>query len=158
MVLRRRRRGGLLAIFGAVVAIFVSLWAARENKRAESRPAETRAERTVPPPVEPPPVAATPSQGHHLPDLVPDDAERAEIVKTLRLIKIGGPFPHRQDGVVFANREHRLPQKPRGYYHEYTVNTPGERTRGARRIVRGGSGEIYYTNDHYRTFVRLDNV
>src|ERR1044071_1378650 len=26
--------------------------------------------------------------------------------------------------VVFENREHRLPEKPRGWYREYTVRTP----------------------------------
>ncbi len=68
-----------------------------------------------------------------------------------------GPFPYRQDGTVFGNREHLLPEKPRGYYHEYTVPTPGARTRGARRIVTGGNppSEYYYTDDHYRSFRRF---
>jgi ribonuclease T1 len=71
---------------------------------------------------------------------------------TLELIKAGGPFPFRQDGRVFSNRERLLPLKRRGYYREYTVRTPGARDRGARRIVAGGSGEYYYTDDHYRSF------
>jgi RNAse (barnase) inhibitor barstar len=54
---------------------------------------------------------------------------------TLELIKAGGPFPYRQDGRTFSNREKRLPQKARGYYREYTVRTPGERDRGARRAA-----------------------
>lgn len=74
---------------------------------------------------------------------------------TLRLIAAGGPFPYRRDGVVFGNREHRLPAKPRGYYREYTVPTPGARDRGARRIIAGGQREYYYTDDHYRTFRRI---
>ncbi|MEO6103755.1 MAG: ribonuclease domain-containing protein, partial [Pseudoxanthomonas sp.] len=57
---------------------------------------------------------------------------------TLRLIARGGPFPHPQDGSVFGNREKRLPGKSRGYYHEYTVETPGLGHRGARRIITGG--------------------
>lgn len=74
---------------------------------------------------------------------------------TLRLIQTGGPFPYRRDGVAFGNREHRLPERPRGYYHEYTVTTPGARDRGARRIIAGASREYYYTDDHYRTFRRI---
>jgi ribonuclease T1 len=72
--------------------------------------------------------------------------------ETLGLIKKGGPYCNRKDGSVFSNREHRLPPHSRGYYHEYTVPTPGARTRGARRIIGGQGGEYYYTDDHYRTF------
>lgn len=73
---------------------------------------------------------------------------------TLALIANGGPFPYRQNGEVFGNYEHRLPEEPRGYYHEYTVPTPRARNRGARRIVTGGNppAVYYYTNDHYRSF------
>ena len=60
-----------------------------------------------------------------------------EAVATLALIRDGGPFPYRKDGSVFQNRERLLPAKPRGYYREYTVPTPGARDRGARRIVTG---------------------
>jgi ribonuclease T1 len=60
-----------------------------------------------------------------------------EAAETLALIKSGGPFPFRKDGIVFQNRERRLPVKPRGYYTEYTVRTPGRADRGARRIVAG---------------------
>ena len=74
---------------------------------------------------------------------------------TLRLIKQGGPFPYPRDGVIFGNFEKRLPQQPRGYYHEYTVKTPGARNRGARRIVCGIPVECYYSGDHYRTFRRI---
>ncbi|HZF10143.1 MAG TPA: ribonuclease domain-containing protein [Thermoanaerobaculia bacterium] len=85
-----------------------------------------------------------------------DEAERREVRRTLDLIHAGGPFHHHQDGVVFGNREGRLPARPRGYYHEYTVETPGASDRGARRIIRGNGGELYYTRDHYRTFQKLD--
>ena len=71
------------------------------------------------------------------------------------LIARGGPFPYRKDGSVFANRERLLPQRARGYYREYTVPTPGARDRGARRIVAGARGELYYTDDHYRSFKRI---
>ena len=98
----------------------------------------------------------------------------AEGRDTLQLIKRGGPFPFPRDGVVFGNYEHALPQQARGYYHEYTVKTPGAHNRGARRIVCGvvpargrpvGSPllrsdpsalpECYYTGDHYRSFYRI---
>ncbi len=78
-----------------------------------------------------------------------------EARQTLQLVKQGGPFPHRRDGVVFGNFERLLPIKPRGYYREYTVPTPGLRHRGARRIVSGDHAEYYYTNDHYQTFRRI---
>ncbi len=82
---------------------------------------------------------------------------------TLTLIRRGGPFPYRKDGVSFYNREGRLPAQGRNYYREYTVPTPNERTRGARRIIAGKgstgdvatSGEYYYTDDHYQTFRRI---
>ncbi len=74
---------------------------------------------------------------------------------TLSLIKQGGPFPYDRDGVVFGNREHQLPPQPRGYYHEYTVKTPGARNRGPRRIVCGPLPECYYSGDLYRTFRRI---
>ncbi|GHI02638.1 ribonuclease [Streptomyces cellostaticus] len=76
---------------------------------------------------------------------------------TLNLIDQGGPFPYSQDGVVFSNREGVLPSQSSGYYHEYTVITPGSPTRGARRIVTGQeSQEDYYTSDHYATFNLID--
>ncbi len=71
---------------------------------------------------------------------------------TLALIESGGPFPYDQDGVVFQNRERILPRKADGYYHEYTVETPGSPDRGARRIIAGQAGERYYTDDHYASF------
>lgn len=74
---------------------------------------------------------------------------------TVALIQKGGPFPYARDGAIFSNREGRLPKRKRGYYHEYTVPTPGARDRGARRIVAGQGGQLYYTDDHYRSFRRI---
>ena len=72
---------------------------------------------------------------------------------TLELIEQGGPYPYDQDGTVFQNREGVLPSQSAGYYHEYTVKTPGSSTRGARRIVTGEKNqEDYYTADHYESF------
>jgi ribonuclease T1 len=75
--------------------------------------------------------------------------------ETLRLIERGGPFPYDKDGSIFQNREGILPSRPRGYYREYTVITPGENDRGARRIVAGERDESYYTDDHYDSFKRI---
>jgi len=75
------------------------------------------------------------------------------------LILKGGPFRYDRDGVAFGNRERQLPDKPRGYYHEYTVHTPGVSSRGARRIVCGGPARApdvcYYSDDHYQSFKRI---
>jgi predicted Zn-dependent protease len=78
-----------------------------------------------------------------------------EARETLQAIAAGGPFAFDRDGIEFKNREGRLPYRPGGYYREYTVVTPGERTRGARRIVAGANGERYYTDDHYGSFSRV---
>ena len=78
-----------------------------------------------------------------------------EARRTIVLIRAGGPFPYERDGVVFRNFERLLPQRERGYYREYTVETPGVKHRGARRIVAGRGGELYYTEDHYRSFRRV---
>ena len=84
---------------------------------------------------------------------LPEDARA-----TLKLIDAGGPFPYRRDGIVFQNRERRLPEQPRGYYREYTVPTPGSKDRGARRIVTGDKppAAFYYTADHYKSFRRIE--
>jgi ribonuclease T1 len=79
----------------------------------------------------------------------------AEVRSTLELIATGGPFSYDGDGVVFGNSERILPQHDRGYYREYTVQTPGESDRGAGRIIIGKNGEQYYTADHYQSFQRV---
>jgi ribonuclease T1 len=83
-----------------------------------------------------------------------------EAQTTDRLIRAGGPFPYPKDGMVFGNRERLLPAKPRGFWREYTVKTPGARNRGARRIVCGGHEPVrpetcFYTGDHYASFQRI---
>jgi ribonuclease T1 len=79
--------------------------------------------------------------------------------EVLVLIRKGGPFRYDRDGVVFVNRENLLPDRPKGYYHEYTVRTPGAETRGARRIICGGPVTMpdacFYTSNHYRSFKRI---
>ncbi len=121
------------------VAIAIALWPASAPEARESAPAMSKKSATI-------------SESE-----LPKEAQT-----TLALIAKNGPFPYSKDGVIFSNRERILPKQQRGYYHEYTVKTPGERTRGARRIVCGGTGnataaarECYYTDDHYATFRRI---
>ncbi|GGO87174.1 hypothetical protein GCM10011584_11150 [Nocardioides phosphati] len=83
-------------------------------------------------------------------DQLPPEAE-----ETLELIDHDGPYPYDRDGVTFGNYEGLLPQHARGYYHEYTVPTPGEGDRGARRIITGDDDEFFYTGDHYSSFERI---
>ena len=105
------------------------------------------------------------------PRAAPADVSRSTLPKeaqqTLATIEKSGPFAYPKDGVTFGNRERVLPGKVRGFYLEYTVKTPGERTRGARRIVCGGNQEgaqthsaepCYYSDDHYATFARIKSL
>lgn len=100
-----------------------------------------------------PPTSTDPVSGLpwvEIADLPPEARE------TLDLIAAGGPYPYpRNDNQVFLNREGLLPRQARGYYREFTVETPGSRDRGARRIVTGSQGEAYWTDDHYRSFARI---
>lgn len=89
-------------------------------------------------------------------EVVPLSSLPPEATETANLIEQGGPFPYPEDGTVFQNREGILPDCESGYYHEYTVETPGSPDRGARRIVTGAEGEHFYTDDHYASFVLID--
>lgn len=86
-----------------------------------------------------------------LPEIKASDLP-AEARQTLALINRGGPYPYSRDNVTFGNFERILPRKASGYYREFTVRTPGESDRGARRIVAGAAGEKYFTADHYESF------
>lgn len=98
----------------------------------------------------------------------------AEGQQVLRALREGGPFRYSKDGTVYQNRNGALPNRPRGHYREFTVATPGEGDRGARRLVVGGCGaqresrrggvwaqpcsqanEVFYTADHYESFRRV---
>ena len=83
---------------------------------------------------------------------VPIEELPPEAIETVHLIDNGGPFPYDEDGSTFGNYEGLLPDEPEGYYREYTVETPGSDDRGARRIVGGADGELYWTEDHYESF------
>ena len=84
-------------------------------------------------------------------------AQEQELYNTLERIRQNGPYPYTRDGITFENRERLLPSKPKGYYREYTVDTPGLSHRGPRRVVTGGNPPevFYYTEDHYSTFTRI---
>ncbi|WP_082582000.1 ribonuclease domain-containing protein [Aeromicrobium sp. Root236] len=127
------RRGGWILLL-TIVGVLVIVLGARDRS-ADDDPAPTSTTQT---------------------QAVPDrQGLPAEAFETIALIRAGGPFPYSRDGVVFMNREGLLPEHERGYWHEYTVPTPGESDRGARRIIAGRGGELYYTADHYRSFVRV---
>ena len=131
---------GWRIILLAVVAIVAAngWWAGQRGERAA--PAEVAREITA---------EALETQG------LPPEAST-----TLEAIARGGPFPYDRDGTTYQNREGLLPERPRGYYREYTVDTPGSRDRGARRIVTGGDPPetYYYTDDHYRSFRRIEGA
>ncbi|VXC02558.1 ribonuclease domain-containing protein [Aeromicrobium sp. 9AM] len=127
-----RRGGWILLLFLVGVALIVV--GVRDNT-AHDDPSATPTSQTQ-----------APRSGQDLPE---------EALETIALIRSDGPFPYSRDGVVFMNREGLLPRHERGYWHEYTVPTPGESDRGARRIIAGRGGELYYTANHYRSFVRV---
>ena len=129
-----KRKAQPLLLLAAVIAVGIGAWLERSD--GSPRPVTHKWARVE--------------------QLVPDRAERTQLVATLELIERGGPFPFRQDNTIFGNREGRLPAKARDYYREYTVPTEGAANRGARRVIRGRAGETYYTRDHYRTFLRID--
>ncbi|WP_312856000.1 ribonuclease domain-containing protein [Nocardioides stalactiti] len=133
--------------------------ATAEPTTSLTAPAEPSAS-TVTPSVAPATSEAAPETGAGMPpyddlsglpyvalgDLPPEAADVVDLIGT------GGPFPYDKDGSTFGNYEGLLPDAPDGYYREYTVETPGSDDRGARRIVGGADGELYWTEDHYESF------
>ncbi|MEP6853128.1 MAG: ribonuclease domain-containing protein [bacterium] len=161
----RRTRRPLLALLAllALLVIGYTVNAVRGDDRSPSGAASTRPTNSSAIPVggtRPSPGPSTvssprrprpPGAGAVALSALPDQARL-----TVDLILAGGPFPYSRDGVVFNNLEHHLPVHPRGYYREYTVPTPGESDRGARRIIVGRNGQYYYTGNHYDSFVPVD--
>ena len=152
--MKLQRLTALLALLAGVVVLAFVLsgmpqqgTAPDAGQPATSQPTTSRTGAAQPAP--PAPSAVTNTSG--LPEVraseLPDEARRA-----LALIARGGPYPYARDDVTFGNFERILPRKSSGYYKEYTVPTPGESDRGARRIVAGKAGEKYYTADHYNSF------
>jgi len=103
-----------------------------------------------------PSVTSTVHPGSSSASGVPLSSLPAQARQTVALIQKGGPFPYSHDGIVYQNRERQLPSEPSGYYHEYTVVTPGSDDRGTRRIVTGKDGRFWYTDDHYASFRQIN--
>ncbi len=122
-----------------------------EEPAAAPAPAETATAAPKPAKATATPTRGPPEAYRGFPVITYDELP-PEALDTLALIDSDGPFPYSKDGSTFQNRERLLPRKPNGYYSEYTVITPGENDRGARRIIGGEEGERYYTDDHYESF------
>ncbi len=147
-----RRRSVWLVAAIALIALF--LWTTKRSGNGELHPDSTPAPVNVTAPAaDAPAPPAAPATTARYPAFLPIEAHGV-----LDRIARGGPYEYRQDGGVFQNREKRLPPRPRGYYREFTVETPGSDDRGARRIVTGGDppSEYWYTDDHYNHFRRFD--
>ncbi len=162
----------IVAALAVVAVVFLLAWwlgrpapdAAPAASPAASASASPSPVRTPPKPSPPPTTGATTRPATSAPAILDpvtklrwvDAADLPrEASDTLRAIQAGPPYPYAKDGTVFNNAEGILPRKPRGYYHEFTVTTPGSADRGARRIVTGGPGEYFWTGDHYGSFQRI---
>jgi guanyl-specific ribonuclease Sa len=138
----RVSRGRYALVALAVLIVIAGAWALLPRQSADSTPTPSSG----------PTSSATSGSTCPLATLPPEAAD------TVRLIHSSGPFPFpRNDGVVFGNREGHLPGQAKGYYHEYTVITPGARNRSTKRIITGGEPatnppQYFYTDDHYDSF------
>jgi guanyl-specific ribonuclease Sa len=152
-----------LRIVIAAVVVGLAIYSARLRQR-ELPPAERPTTSVT---EEPSP--ASPPESHHdsRSTVIPHQTIRdqdgrvifrgdVDVGPTLERIERGERLSFSHDGIVFQNRERRLPQKPSSYYHEFVHPTPGASGPGPQRIILGREGEKYYTPDHYRTFKRLD--
>ena len=112
-------------------------------------------------------------------DILPkisDEGRVKGILELVRKIAANEPLPYREDGQTFKNREGLLPQKPLGFYKEYTFVAPKNSPeiimiggveykvypsyseRGAERLVIGGNEIVYYTPTHYDDFIKLEII
>lgn len=110
---------------------------------------------------------------------VVSDARRVRAIEDLLAkIAVCRPMPYSNDGNVHSKPHPGLPSKPAGYYLEYTLIVPDRPTgsgpepvviggvtymagpvqtfRGAERLMIGGGREVYYTPDHYKSFIKLN--
>ena len=141
------RRRITIALVGLIVLVLAG-WLIRDLSGGSGRPAPTTATSTA--------AGSVPgaSSGLSVKGLSSLPKEASD---TWKLIQQGGPYPYpRNDGVVFHNNGNVLPRNKDGYYHEYTVDTPGAKNRSTRRLITGSQRELYYTDDHYNTFVVVD--
>lgn len=156
----------LSALPAAAETAFAQLLAAAPVASADAR---ARMPRTV----SAAPAALAVAPGKDLAPRFSDPGRVALILKIVAAVYDGTPLPFPKDGIVFQNKEGRLPAQAAGYYHEYTVLPPegspstitvGDRTfrisppqghRGAERLIIGGGELLYYSPDHYKTFIPL---
>ncbi|MFF2143771.1 ribonuclease [Kitasatospora sp. NPDC058190] len=161
-----RSKSPLVVVAVLILAVLAGAGYLLAGKGGSSHPKAAASATTAAKPSAPKP---TPPSGGGTPatagSWVPADPALADVCRTklpsqaqdtLTLIARNGPYPYNRDGIVFENRESRLPKKADGYYHEFTVVTPGSNDRGTRRVVTGGSGEQYWSPDHYVTFQEID--
>ncbi len=166
LVRMTRSKSPLVVVAVLILAVLAGVGYLLAGKGGSSHPkAAASATTAAPKPSAPkpsPPSGATPAPAG---TWAPADPALADVCRTklpsqaqdtLGLIAKGGPYPYNRDGIVFENRESRLPRKADGYYHEFTVVTPGSNDRGTRRVVTGNSGEQYWSADHYATFQEID--
>lgn len=141
----------LLAVLLGIIVFAVGGPGALEALTGSPTPAASSSAAPAPAPAAPGSGVPAPVNPSGLP-AISESQLPAEARRTLALIRAGGPYDYRQDNGIFGNFERILPRRDSGYYREYTVPTPGESDRGARRIVTGSAGEKYYTQDHYDSF------
>ncbi|MBN9129129.1 MAG: ribonuclease [Paenarthrobacter ureafaciens] len=144
------KRSRLAAFAGLVIAVVLLVVAMVSGQQAPTAPVESSGA-AVSTTSAPPAVGQAPENPSGLPAVNASQLPK-EARQTLALIAKGGPYPYDRDGVNFGNFEGLLPKKPGGFYKEYTVPTPGESDRGARRIIVGKDAAKYYTADHYESF------
>jgi ribonuclease T1 len=141
------RRRITIALVGLIVLVLAG-WLIRDLSGGSGKPAPTTATSTA--------SGSVPGASSGLPVKALSSLPK-ETADTWKLIQQGGPFPYpRNDGVVFHNNGNVLPRNKDGYYHEYTVDTPGAKNRATRRLITGSQRELYYTDDHYDSFVVVD--
>jgi guanyl-specific ribonuclease Sa len=151
----RRLVAAVLAVLGSLAVM-----ATRPGPEDVDRPPPARdapVARTQAPAPAPEPDATPRLEG------IRDDELDAQIRRVIESMDATGRPPRgvlqggRRGGArgVFENAERRLPPRPRGYYVETDVWPPRRSGRGAQRLVFGREREVYYTADHYRSFVRV---
>jgi guanyl-specific ribonuclease Sa len=145
---------GLVGLVGLLGALLLGCSAGTATSTAQSLAGSSTA--SAAPASCPAPSASAPgAKESHLP-VRSLCALPVQVAQVWRTIQTGGKLTYSRDGIVFNNAEHLLPAHTRGYYHEYTVPTPGSRDRGTRRLITGQTHEVYYTGDHYVSFVVVD--
>ena len=146
------RRWALIAL--VLVAVLLGVWLQRIHEQPAAAPQMTA---TRSQPTQPTKDHGTAS-GLPVCVTVPSEVDDAVVV-----VRNNGPYLRpRDDGGSFGNRERLLPKQPAGYYREYTVEAPGQRFPGPRRLITGGQKQLgaepvvwFYTADHYETFCEL---